>query len=217
MSNFRIVLLKNGEYQKTIARFSSRNGAFIRFHKMKKENNRVLFPKRFLNSHQIKPVNYELAITKPTEPTDKQRVLRDELGRTYLEPFLGDWTIVHSAPYKIEETFQIYGITERHDLTGIMKRISKGAHKKDMVRLVIVVVNKLVIYNEDFFELVICKCMEDAQRLHHTLHKACKRAKIGSFMFMGTANEWSRTRVYDVITRYTGWSYRKIIRGSTRH
>lgn len=91
-----------------------------------------------------------------------------------------------------------------------------GAHGKKMVKQIIVVYNKLIIYNEDQFDMVICKKLEDAQRLHHTLAKIAKKQKIKSLLFMGTASPATIGRMYDVIHENTGWPYTKIRRTSTR-
>jgi hypothetical protein len=52
---------------------------------------------------------------------------------------------------------------------------------KKMVKEIIVVYNKLIIYNENQFDMVICKNLEDAQ-LHHTLSKICK-TKLKPFIY----------------------------------
>ena len=85
-----------------------------------------------------------------------------------------------------------------------------------MVKQIIVVHNKLIIYNEDQFEMVICKNLEEAQRLHHTLAKIAKKQKIKSLLFMGTAGKVMVGRMYDLIHDRTGWPYTKIRRTSTR-
>ena len=91
-----------------------------------------------------------------------------------------------------------------------------GAYKKNMVKQLIVVHNKLILHNEEQFEMIICKCKEDAQRLHHMIHNACKKNKIKSIIFMGTASEATVSYMYDIIHEHTGWPYTKIRRTSTR-
>jgi hypothetical protein len=91
-----------------------------------------------------------------------------------------------------------------------------GAYQKKMTKQLIVVHNKLVLYNEDQFEMIICKCKKDAQRLHHALAKACNKNKIKSIIFMGTATPASVSYMYDIIHENTGWPYTKIRRTSTR-
>jgi hypothetical protein len=215
---FRVVLVANGEYKKTLHRCKTRETAFINFHKIK-ETNKVLFPRKLINTKGIKPVKYQIYITKPTQEGDVFRILRDEYGKLYTEKPLGDWTILHSDDYDIEETFWMYGFDpkrERPTISEVVKRLMIGAHSKKMVKQIIVVYNKLIIYNEDQFDMVLCKNMEDAQRLHHTLAKIAKKQKIKSLMFMGTASKAMIGRMYDLIHEETKWPYTKIRRRNTR-
>jgi hypothetical protein len=215
--SYRIVLLSNGKYKKTLYKCKTIENVYLKFHKMKEDNN-VLYPKKFLNANGIKRVKYEICITKPTEEKDSFRLLRDEYGKLYTEKPLGDWTILTSDEYNIEETFYIYGYIgdERPTIREIVKRLMIGAHSKRMVKQIIVVHNKLIIYNEDQFDMVICKNLEDAQRLHHTLAKIAKKQKIKSLLFMGTATPANVGRMYDIIHEETEWPYTKIRRTSTR-
>ena len=116
------------------------------------------------------------------------RTLRDKYGKIYTEKPLGDWTILHSDEYSIEETFWIYGLNpkgKRPNISEVVKRLMAGAYAKKMVKQIIVVYNKVLIYNEDQFDMIICKNLEDAQRLHHTLAKIAKKQKIKSLKGLG--------------------------------
>lgn len=215
---YRVVLVGNGEYRKTFHRSLTKDTAFINYHKIK-DSNKVNFPKRYVNAGKITPVRYQICVTKPTELSDKFRVLRDDLGRTYTEKPLGDWTILASENYDIEETFWVYGMNskiKRPNITEIIKRLVKGAHKRNYIKQIIVVHNKLVIYNEDEFHMVICKCKKDAQRLHHTLSGIVHKQRIKSLIFMGTASPASISRMYEVIQEHTHWPIEKIRRRTTR-
>lgn len=218
---YRVVLLCNGEYKKTLHRARTLETVFMRYHKLNEENQKVLYPKKFVNSNKIIPVKYQIAVTKPTEEGDTFRLLRDDYGKLYTEPPLGDWTILASEDYQIEETFMIYGESykngERPTIREIVKRLMINAHSKKNVKQVIVVYNKLLIYNEEQFDMVLCKNMEDAQRLHHTLAKVARKQKLKSLLFMGTATKVNIGRLYDVIHEETGWPYEKIRRQSTLH
>ena len=215
---YRVVLIGNGEYKKTLHRCKTRETAFINFNRIKAENN-VLYPRKLINTKGIKPVKYKILITKVTEETDVFRFLRDDYGKNYTEKPLGDWTILHSDKYEIEETFWIYGMDSkktRPTIHVIIKKLVAGAFSKKMVKQIIVVHNKLLIYNEDQFDMVLCKNKEDAQRLHHTLAKVAKKQKIKSLLFMGTASKLMISKMYDLIHDKTGWPYTKIWRRSTR-
>lgn len=216
--DYRVILVINGVYKKTLHRCKTRETAFINYHKIKEEN-KVLYPKKFINTDGIKPVKYQICITKPNEDTDTYRTLRDDYGKLYTEKPIGDWTILQSDEYQIEETFYIFGLDpklERPNISEVVKRLVVGAYAKKMVKQVIVVHNKLIIYNENQFDMIICKNLEDAQRLHHTLSKIAKKQKIKSLLFMGTAQPAQIGRMYDVIHEKTKWPYTKIRRTSTR-
>lgn len=216
--DYRVVLLSNGEYKKTLHRSTTRATAFINFHKLI-ANNKISFPKKFINTKKILPVKFKICITKVTEPGDEFRILRDDYGKIYTEKPLGDWTILHSDEYNIEETFWIFGYdskAERPTVDVIVKKLVAGAYRKNLTKQVIVVHNKLVIYNEEQFDMVICKCQKDAQRLHHALAKIAHKQKIKSLLFLGTATPATVTRMYDIILEHTKWPIEKIRRSTTR-
>lgn len=212
-------MISNGVYKKTLYRSITRDASFVRYHNLIKANTSVMFPKKFINTKKILPVKFELCVIKPTEDTDVFRTIRDDYGRTHVEKPLGDWTILTSEIYNVEEAFWIYGFNskgKRPTITEVVKRLVTGAHKKNMVKQIIVVHNKLIIYNEDQFDMVVCKCTADAQRLHHTLAKIAKKQKIKSLMFMGTATPATVCLMYELIKDKTQWPIEKIRRTSTR-
>lgn len=215
---FRVVLLLNGEYKKTLYKCKNRDTAFINYNNIKNNNN-VYFPKKFINYKGIKPVKYEICITKITEDGDTFRTLRDDLGKLYTEQPLGDWTIIISEPFEMEESFWITGIGrfDRVNIREILKRLMVNAYSKNYIKQIIVVHNKLIIYNEEQFDVILCKNIQDAQRLHHTLAKISRKQKIKSLLFMGTATKATISKYYDLIHDELGWSYTKIRRTTTAH
>ncbi len=217
-AKYRVILLSNGVYKKTLYRCNTRESAFIHYHKIKEENN-VIFPRKFINNDGIKPIKYQICISKITEDTDTFRILRNDLGKFYTEKPLEDWTIITSDNYFIEETFWVYGYDpkkERPTIIEIMNRLLINAYGKKTVKQVVVIYNKLIIYSDEQFDMVICKNKLDAQRLHHTLAKLVSKQKIKSLLFMGTSSKANIGRYYDVIHDNTGWAYEKIRRTSTR-
>jgi hypothetical protein len=216
---FRVVLIKNGEYKKTLHRCRTRETSFLKFRSLKEENKSVLFPKQNVNYNKINKVDYKICVVKDTEEGDKFRMLRDSYGKLYEEAPLGDWTILHDSEYQIEETFWLFGKSPKNDrvtIHDVIKLIMSGVYKKQITKQVIVVHNKLIIHNEEQFDMVICKCLEDAQRLHHALNKALRSNKIKNVLFMGTASQATISRMYDLIKEKTGWPIQKIWRTTTR-
>lgn len=216
---YRVILVRNGKYKKTLHKCKTMETSFINYRLIIDENQNILFPRKYINSTTIQKVEYEIFIVKNTEEGDIFRTRRNHLGQTYIEKPFGNWTILDSKPYDIEETFWMYGKDPIHDrvtIHGILGPLMLNAYKKTTAKQLIVVHNKLVLYDDEQFEMVICKCKKDAQRLHHTLAKACKKNKIKSIVFMGTASKASIPRMYDIILQHTDWSIEKIRRTSTR-
>ena len=216
---FRVILLSNGEYKKTLHKSRTKETSFIHYHNLIAQNQQVKFPKKYINTKKIKPVSFKICVVRPISPDDVFRTIRDDYGRTYTEKPLGDWIILASETYQIEEEFWIYGKdpkANRSTIVDILKKLFIGAHKKNMVKQVIVVHNKLLIYSEEQFDMVICKNKKECQRLHHTLAKLTKKQKIKSLLFMGTASPATISLMYDVIKENTGWPIEKIRRTSTR-
>jgi hypothetical protein len=217
---YRVILLRNGKYKQTLHRCRTKDTSIINYQIIKKANENIIFPRRFINSNGIKPVTYEICVVKDFEDGDGVRTLRDDYGRTYKEKVLfNKWTVLASQEYFYEETFWVYGddpIHERKTILELMPRIMNGANKHRYTKQLIVVHNKLVIHNEDEFIMIICKNKEDAQRLHHTLHKAAKKNKIKMLVFMGTASPATVSRMYELILDKTDWSIEKIRRTSTK-
>lgn len=217
---YRVILTKNGKYKKTLHKCKTIETSMINYRIIKKENEGVFFPRRFINYNGIKPVEYTIYVVKTPEEGDTRRFVRDKMGRLSEESLLFDkWLIIDSAKYEVEETFWVWPYNPkeiRFKIHDIVKLIVKGAHKKDMTKEIIVVHNKLIIYNEDQFVLVVCKCTTDAERLQHAIQKAAKKSKIKSFIFMGKATPATVSRMYELIHEKTGWPYRKIRRTSTR-
>jgi len=212
--------MRNGEYKKTLHRATLKETAFINYRKFKEVSDKVLFEKRFINTNGIKPVKYEILIVKNHKEGDVVRKIRNSDGLMVDEEVMfGIWTVLDSQPYRVEEEFNVYGFCSRNDRKQISYIIKILLHKMNVdnnSKELIVVNNKLIIYNEEQFDMIICKCKKDAQRLHHTLHDATRGLKIKNILFMGTCRPSNIGMLYDVIHEQTGWAYTKIRRTSTR-
>ena len=197
----------------------TRETAFKRFHQFKYEN-KVIFPKKFINDKEIKPVEYSICVIKDIENDDTYRTIRNSMGKVSVEkPLGGIWTILDEKPFNIEETFWVYGYnpsTDRKSIKDVVKLVGKNSYSHKKSKQIVVVYNKLLIHSEEQFDMIICKCKEDAQRLHHTLASAAKRNKMKSLIFMGTAKESTMSQYYDIIEENTNWDRKKIRRRSTK-
>ena len=217
---YRVILTRNNEYVMTLHRCKTRETSFINFRKKLEENEKVMFPKKFVNYNGIKPVKYKIYCVKDTEEGDEFRTVKDSIGRVRIEkPLFGIWTVLDSADYELEEKFWVFGRDAKADrptIHEIIKILMKDLGVAKTNKVVIVVHNKLLIYNETCFDMIVCKCKKDAQRLHHALAKAAKNNKIKNLLFMGTASKANISNMYDLIVEKTGWKIEKVRRTSTR-
>lgn len=203
---YRVILTRNGEYKATLHKCVTRETSFSNFRKILAENETVLFEKKFINYKGIKPVTYMVHIVKDREETDT--------GEQIFE-----WTLLDSHLFKLEEEFSIYGFdnkTDRKIFTDVVKILMDDISNPSIIKEIVVVHNKLLIYNEDSFDMIICKCKKDAQRLHHTLYYATEKMKLKNRIFMGTCTSETIGFLYDLIHERTGWNYTKIRRTTTR-
>jgi len=219
---YRVILVRNGEYKGTLHKSKKRQTSFINFIRIKEENDKdILFPKRFINYGKITPVNYKIYCVKDTEETDTFRTIMDDYGNERTEkPIFGMWTILADADYNIEEKFWIYGNDpkgNRLTIRDIVILLMKDIAAPRITKQIIVVHNKVLIYNEEQFDMILCKNKKDAQRLHHELAKTMEKNRIKNLLFMGTASKVMVSRLYKIIKDKTDWPLSKIYRRTTLH
>lgn len=220
---YHVILTRNGEHKKTIKSYKTKKNATSVFRSLKKESDRVQFPKKYINYKKIIPIEYKLYVVKDREEGDKDPYIRDEMGRVRQhEPLYDKYTIINYTPYYIEETFWTHGFdktNERKTVKDIFHLLTDDiGPKTNIVRNVIVVHNKLLIYDEDHFEMVICKCKKDAQRLQYELRERTtdKKKYKNKIIFLETASGTTVGEMYDLIKEETGWPMKKIRRRRTK-
>lgn len=213
---YRLVLISNGVYKKTLLKSNSKKSLFVSYRMFKDNNKSILFPKRFINSNGIHSVVYKICVVQ--DVLDDSTVVN--LSGNFLETPFGIKLVLVSSVYNIEETFWMYGRdskTERVNIIDILNTLVVPLLNPINNKNVIVVHNKLIIYNEDIFDMIICKSILDAQRLHHMLFKSVSEVNIKYILFLGTASTVMISEMYDIILKNTDWTIEKIRRTSTRY
>ena len=89
-------------------------------------------------------------------------------------------------------------------------------NQKYPLKRVMVFKNKLIIENDDDFDIVICKNGEDCIRLYNELEKECLALKLKCIFFSGFTGDALKNRLVDKIMEKTGWDRQKTCRLSTR-
>ena len=154
---------------------------------------------------------------KEKEDSDSPFYVRDELGRNKPVDIKSDkWSLVHKDDFFYEEKFTVYGFKERLETKDIIKKILLRRNKEDKIKQVNYVINKVLIYQNGDFDVVVCKNPSDARRLYKTLRKFCETNKVNNIMFTGLVGKRNRTKLYKRIVEKTGWTINKTYRSSTR-
>jgi len=211
---YRVVITKNRELYKIIQEYNFLQHAKNKFNKLNTKN-QVLFPKKYINYQKLKKTEYELLlleeISKNTVYSQKKV---DKDGRIILETIVGGWKIIQKSPYSDEESFYIYGIKKRLNVAEIMKQILVP-RMKDVYQIVMVL-NKIVIYNGNDIEVILCKNLKDCKRLYDYLFDFFNDQGIYNLLFLGLATKKMRSTLYNKIQSHTGLTRKELYRTSTR-
>lgn len=213
---YRIIITQNGKKKKIIHKSND-----LKFIKRKyftiKDKNKVLFSKKTNSYLKTKSVKYELILMKKWEETDLSFIDRDKLGRTFE---VGDvnkkWSILHKNEYHYEETFTVFGYKKRFNTMEIIKNIVLKKQVSSMIKQINYLYNKLLIHQDNDFDIILCKCPVDAKRLYTLIEKFCNANKINNILFTDSVGDLNRTQVYKMIVEKTGWSKNKCYRTTTR-
>jgi len=213
---YKIIITKDGKKKKLLYEGSNEKIAKEKYYSVK-DNNNVLFPKKNNAYKKVKPVHYEIMFLKEKEDSDSPFYVRDELGRNKPVDIKSDkWSLIHKDDFLYEEKFTVYGYDERLETKDIIKKIILRRNKKDKIKQINYVINKVLIYQNGDFDVVVCKNSSDARRLYKTLREFCETNKVINIMFTGLVGKRNRTNLYKRIVEKTGWTMNKTYRSSTR-
>ena len=213
---YKIIITKDGKKKKVLYEGSSEDTAKEKYFNTK-DKNIVLFPKKNNAYKKVKPVHYEIMFLKEKEDSDSLFYIRDELGRNKPVDIKSDkWSLIHKDDFFYEEKFTVYGYDERLETKDIIKKILLRRNKKDKIKQINYVINKVLIYQNGYFDVVVCKNSSDARRLYKTLREFCETNKVNNIMFTGLVGKRNRTNLYKRIVEKTGWTMNKTYRSSTR-
>lgn len=205
---YKIILILDGRQKKIVLKSNDRDFIIKEYNRLVSKNNqKVVIPKKFNNNNSIKECQYELLLLKDLGP--------DAL--TEPSKIFNGCKIILREEFLIEETFAMYGFDsrkERKTIHDIVKIITK--QKSNLPKEIIIVHNKLLIYNDDYFDMVICKCEDDAKRLNSVLFHLFQKSDELKFIFMGIAKLENMTYFYNLIQEETQWSRGRIRRTTTR-
>ena len=213
---YRIIITQNGKKKKIVHKSNDLKNIKRKYFILK-DKNKILYPRKTNAYKKTKSVTYEIILLKKYEENDVPFIDRDGLGRTIeVKDINKKWSILHKDEYFFEETFTLFDHNKRLNTQEIIKKIVMKKHKVMMIKQINYLHNKLLIHQDNNFDIILCKCPEDAKRLYEILEKFSLNNKIKNIMFTGSIGELNKTETYKMIVEKTGWSRNKTYRTVTR-
>lgn len=223
--SWRIIITSRRKKLTEVLYCSNKEDALKKYGKILTENKlTVRFPVKYIQLDDcMVESNYEILLMKKNSETNVDEVfLRNEYGQLIPHKTnTKNWVLYQKNPYYLEETFWVYGfhpLYQRKDFNYILNEIVLfNIYKtKYLLKKVMVFRNKLLIENDDDFDIVICKNKNDCIRLYNELEKECVERKIKQIMFFGFVRDVNRKTTTQKIMEKTGWDKVKVNRDSTK-
>jgi len=212
---FQIVLTENRHKVKVLYHYARENDANNRFQKLKSQA--VFFPKtKIYKGKKLQDVGYEVLLLKKKEEGDKNRIIKNEIGKFVEEVSNNpEWVIIASAPYPMEENFNVTGANRK--LTGkeILDNLVLTNKQKNNPKQLLILKNKLIIESLSIY-VVTCKNTEQAIKLYNRIRTHCYDNKITNILFFGTISKKDYKIWYKRLHDRLGIEYDRLYRTSSR-
>ena len=208
--NYQIVLFKNKTKKIIINKFKTHKKANNYFEALINDSDSVIFDKKYENGVEC---GYELALIEETSGTFLPIFLKDEFGRK-VKVNLDDenFTILKIMKYRIEESFLDYSKNEKITLSKLLKTYLK----QDGLKLISKLNNKVIIQNDDKFNLLTFKNSDDSMRFIDNLSSHFINEKRYDCMFVKDYTTSQRKYLYELLVE-NGFPKSYLVRHSTTH
>lgn len=208
--NYQIVLFKNKTKKKIIKKFKTHKRANNYFESLISESDTVIFDRKYENGLEC---TYELALLEKTSGTFLPIFLKDEFGRKIkVNLDDDDFTILKIMKFKIEESFLDYSKNVKMKFDELLKTYLKV----DGLKLVSKLNNKIIIQNDDKFNLLTFKNDDDSLRFIDNVSEYFINEKRYDCMFVKDYTTSQRKYLYNLLEE-NGFSKNYLVRHSTTH
>lgn len=209
-NNYTIILFKNKERYKIIKKYKTYKNALKLFNSKINESNSIVFDVQTENG---KDVNYEIAILEKTSEKLFPIYRTDEMGRnTPVNINNPNYGIIKIEKYKIPE--KVYHITKKEKISSEVL-ISKYL-RSDSLKVVSKLNNKILIQDDDVFNLFSLKSIFDAERFLINLEKFMIDNHKNNCLIVKDSSIQQKKYLYEVLSNL-GYNRDMLYRTSTTH
>lgn len=212
---FKIISCINGKQNKFIGKYRTSEEAYEVFNKLKNSDKNIIFPRNIKGDTHIKNSIDEYILIEKTDT--KSNLLRNEYGKLVEQNLNKEgWIIIDKFRYEIEETFWVWGYSNRDRKTFLWiynnVLLSSISSVYDFKRILIYK-NKIVIKDDNNkIDIIFCKSESDAVRFYNKLEEFIKKDKIKQVVFIGDYSELTPKRkiLENELIELTGWTRKKV-------
>ena len=210
IQNHIIVLFKNKVKKKIIKKFKTLERAEKFYNSLISESNEVIFSKQYENGLDSK---YELALLSPKTGNNNSLYIKDEFGRQLKVEVEDDhYQINKINPYYMDEYFVDYGENQKINTNQFIKKYLNPVGLKLVSKLN----NKVIVQNDDVFNLFTFKNDNDSSRFIDSLSLHFLNSNRMDCMFVKDYDTMQRKYLYNILTE-KGFSKSYLFRHSTTH
>lgn len=209
-SEFLIVIFKNKLRYKIIKKYRQYKTAIVFYEKLLKESENVFFDIQTENGRDI---NYELALLETKTSKSESIYITDDMGRNIkVELDDPEYNIIKISKYNFPEKLTNISTKERIDASIIVNQYLKGTNLKLISKLN----NKIVIQDDDKFNLFSTKSIYDAERFIDSLEKHLINNNKRNCLIVKDTDVAQKKYLYEVLSNL-GYDKKMLYRVSTTH
>jgi len=209
-NNYTIILFKNKERYKIIKNYKTYKNALPFFNSKVKESNEVVFDVQTENGRDV---NYEIALIEKTSEKLFPIYRTDEMGRN-IPVQLNDpnYAILKIEKYNIPE--KVFHISKKQKISS--EKLINTYLKGDSLKLVSKLNNKIIIQDEDIYNLFSLKSICDADRFLINLEKYMISNNKSNCLIVKDSSREQKKYLYEILTNL-GYNKSMLYRTSTTH
>jgi hypothetical protein len=207
--DYIVVLFKNKKRYKIIKEYKKYSNAFNLYTSKIKECEEIVFDIQTENGMDVK---YEIAIIGRVN-NNPQLFVTDELGRNVkIEVDDSNYSIIKIQDYKFPEKIQNIQTREKVEVNGLIKKYISDSSLKLVSKLN----NKIIIQDDDKYNVFTTKSEYDAERLLANLEKHMINNNRRNCLIVTDASIAQKKYLYEVLSNL-GFDKKMLYRKSTTH
>lgn len=209
-NNYIIVLFKNKLKKKIINKFKTENNAIKFYENLIKKSNEIKFCKKYENG---KKSDYEIGLLEKNSKKNSPVYIKDEIGRQIkIQLDDNDFQIKKISFYCLEEYLLDYKTKNKISFESFLN----NHLKKDGFKLLSKLNNKIVLQNEDDYQMFTLKNSMDSDRFIDVLSDYFSEKGRNDVLFVKDYSTSQRKYLYKILEE-KGFPKSYLFRRSTTH